>query len=205
MLNDGVVFAVGEHWVGAGRGARDMVGLVVSTGVGGGLVLDGTVMDGPSGNAGHLGHMVVDPDGPACGCGGRGCVESVASGPSVVTWARSQGWAPPAGATDSARTLVEMAASGDPLSRAALSRSGRAVGVALASIAHLLDVTTFVVGGGLSHAGDLLFDPMRSAAKEHARLAFAADLQIVPSGLGVDAALIGAAAAILRPDYWGPG
>lgn len=92
--NDAVCAAVAEHWRGAGRGHDSMLGMVVSTGVGGGVVLAGRVVDGASGNAGHVGHVVVDPDGPVCGCGGRGCLEAVARGPAVVTWALDHGWMP---------------------------------------------------------------------------------------------------------------
>ncbi|WP_203959193.1 ROK family protein, partial [Sphaerisporangium siamense] len=90
--NDAVCVAVAEHWRGAGRGSADMLGMVVSTGVGGGLVLGGRLIDGGTGNAGHIGHVVVDPDGPACECGGRGCLEAVARGPALATWALSHGW-----------------------------------------------------------------------------------------------------------------
>ena len=89
--NDVVALVVGEHWRGAGRGVDDLLGMVVSTGVGGGVVLRGRVVDGRTGNAGHVGHLVVDPDGPACGCGGRGCVEAIARGPATVAWARERG------------------------------------------------------------------------------------------------------------------
>ena len=84
--------ALGEHWRGAGRGAPFMLGMVVSTGIGGGLVLDGMPYDGRTGNAGHVGHMIVDVDGPPCGCGARGCVESIASGPHMAAWACEHGW-----------------------------------------------------------------------------------------------------------------
>ncbi|MCU1592527.1 MAG: hypothetical protein JWP11_3783, partial [Frankiales bacterium] len=91
LHNDAVAFAAGEHWKGAGAGVDDMIGMVVSTGVGGGLVLGGRVVDGASGNAGHIGHVVADPDGPACVCGGRGCLEAIARGPATVAWARERG------------------------------------------------------------------------------------------------------------------
>jgi len=92
---DGVCMALGEHWRGAGRGARFMLGMVVSTGVGGGLVLDGLPYTGRTGNAGHVGHMVIEMDGRPCPCGGRGCVETVAAGPALVRWARANGWSAP--------------------------------------------------------------------------------------------------------------
>ncbi|MDT7537293.1 MAG: glucokinase, partial [Actinomycetota bacterium] len=88
LHNDAVAFAAAEHWKGAGQGVDDMIGMVVSTGVGGGLVLGGRIVDGASGNAGHIGHVVADPDGPVCACGGRGCLEAFARGPATVAWAR---------------------------------------------------------------------------------------------------------------------
>ena len=102
LAGDGLCMALGEHWRGAGRGARFMLGMVVSTGIGGGLVLDGLPYGGRTGNAGHVGHVVVDQYGPECNCGGRGCVEAIASGPNLVSWAREQGWAaaPDAGAKE---------------------------------------------------------------------------------------------------------
>ena len=90
---DGLCMALGEHRHGAGRGAQFLLGMVVSTGVGGGLILDGAPYDGASGNAGHVGHVVVDLNGEPCACGGHGCVEAIASGPRMVRWARDHGWA----------------------------------------------------------------------------------------------------------------
>ena len=81
---DGLCMALGEHWRGAGQGADFLLGMVVSTGIGGGLILDGAAYDGRTGNAGHVGHVIVDPDGPACSCGARGCVEAIASGPHLA-------------------------------------------------------------------------------------------------------------------------
>ncbi len=98
--NDAVCVAVAEHWQGAGRGSADMLGMVVSTGVGGGLILGGRLINGGTGNAGHIGHVVVEPEGgPRCGCGGHGCLEAVARGPALTEWALSQGWTPSSTAT----------------------------------------------------------------------------------------------------------
>ncbi|MFI7704475.1 ROK family protein [Nonomuraea sp. NPDC049480] len=95
LHNDAVCLAVAEHWKGAGQGSADMLGMVVSTGVGGGLILDGRLVNGGTGNAGHIGHVVVEPEGgPRCGCGGHGCLEAVARGPALTAWALSQGWIP---------------------------------------------------------------------------------------------------------------
>jgi glucokinase len=92
--NDAVALAAGEHWAGTGRDVRNLLAVTVSTGVGGGLILDGRLYHGRSGNAGHIGHMVVDPAGPDCVCGGIGCLEAIASGPRTVAWALDEGWRP---------------------------------------------------------------------------------------------------------------
>ncbi|QYC45006.1 N-acetylmannosamine kinase [Nonomuraea coxensis DSM 45129] len=95
LHNDAICLAVAEHWKGAGQGSADMLGMVVSTGVGGGLILNGRLVNGGTGNAGHIGHVVVEPDGgPRCECGGHGCLEAVARGPALTTWALTNGWHP---------------------------------------------------------------------------------------------------------------
>ncbi|MGN9836647.1 ROK family protein [Nonomuraea sp. H19] len=94
LAGDAQCFALGEHWLGAGRGSATLLGIVVSTGIGGGLVLDGVPLPGPTGNAGHVGHMSIDPYGERCECGGRGCVERYASGPNLTRWALDNGWTP---------------------------------------------------------------------------------------------------------------
>jgi glucokinase len=205
LHNDAVCVAVGEHWRGGGRGAADMLGLVVSTGVGGGLVLDGRLRDGPTGNAGHLGHVVVDPSGPACACGGRGCLEAVARGPAVLAWAGERGWRPGPGQAADGAALAAGARAGDPVAVAAFARAGDALGVALASVAALFDLELAVAAGGLAQAGDLLLQPARRALERHAGLAFAARMRLVPARLGPDAGLVGAAALVLAGDrYWSP-
>jgi glucokinase len=203
--NDAICVAAGEHWRGAGRGHANMLGMTVSTGVGGGLVMDGRLVNGSSGNAGHVGHIVVDPDGPPCGCGGHGCVEAIARGPALAAWAQEQGWRPgQPGAT--ARELAADAAQGHPVGLAALRRAGRALGIGIASATSLCDLEVVAVGGGLSQAGPLLFDPLEQALREYARLDFARQVQVVPAALGQSAGLVGAAALILAADrYWSPG
>ncbi|GLW62107.1 sugar kinase [Actinomadura rubrobrunea] len=200
--NDAVCVAVGEHWRGAGRGRDNVLGMVVSTGVGGGLVLGGRLVDGASGNAGHVGHIVVEPDGPPCPCGGRGCLEAVASGPSLVRWARERGWRP----DDPDATSADLAAdarAGHRVAAAALRRAGRAVGVALASAVHLCDLDTAVIGGGVSQVGAPLFDAAGETLDAHARMDFARRLRVVPTALGQASGLIGAAALVLAGDrYW---
>lgn len=188
---DGVCMALGEHWRGAGRGAPFMLGMVVSTGVGGGLVLDGVPYAGRTGNAGHVGHVVVDPDGEACTCGGRGCVETVAAGRWLVRWARANGWSAPPSAT--ARELAAAAAGGDPVAVRAFRRGATALAAMIASVGAVCDLDVVVIGGGVAKAGRVLFDPLRVALAEYARLRFLAGLRVVPAELGDVAGLVGAA------------
>lgn len=201
--NDAICLVAAEHWRGAGRGRDNVLGMVVSTGVGGGLVLDGRLVAGASGNAGHIGHVVVDPDaGPECTCGGRGCLEAIARGPGLVAWAQSEGWRPDQ-EDATARELAADAALGHPVGLAAMRRAGRALGIAIASATCLCDLEVVSVGGGLSQAGPLLFDPLEEALRAHARLGFARQVSVVPAALGQSAGLVGAAALIFAADrYW---
>ncbi|HYK29585.1 MAG TPA: ROK family protein [Streptosporangiaceae bacterium] len=201
--NDAICMVAAEHWRGAGRGRNNVMGMVVSTGVGGGLVLDGRLIEGSSGNAGHIGHVVVDPDtGPDCACGGRGCAEAIARGPGLVKWAQEQGWRPDQ-QDATAKELADDGALGHPIGLAAMRRAGRALGIAIASATCLCDLEVVSIGGGLSQAGPLLFDPLEEALRAHARLGFARQVSVVPAALGQSAGLVGAAALILAAHrYW---
>ena len=191
LAGDGLCMALGEQWRGAGQGAAFMLGMVVSTGIGGGLVLDGAPYSGRTGNAGHVGHTVVDLDGPPCSCGGRGCVEAIASGPHLVSWARSQGWS----GVD-AKALATAAADGNPLALNAFRRGARAVAAMIASVAATCDLDLVVIGGGVANAGPVLFEPLHEALSDYAGLDFLSGLRVVPAELGGEAGLIGAAALL---------
>ena len=198
MFGDAVAVAVGEHWRGAARGRRNVLGMVVSTGVGGGVILDGRVLPGTTGNAGHIGHISVDPFGPVCVCGGTGCLEAIASGTNISAWARSHGSEAP----DTA-ALADDARRGEPIALATFRRAGEAIGLAVAGAVTLLDLDVVVIGGGVAAAGPLLFDPISDAYAKYAGLGYAAAPRVVPALLGGDAGLIGAAAVVLQPDaYW---
>ncbi|MEU4739167.1 ROK family protein [Actinosynnema sp. NPDC023658] len=196
VAGDGPCMALGEHWLGAGVGSRFMLGLVVSTGVGGGLVLGGRPFGGRTGNAGHVGHVVVEPDdGERCPCGGRGCAETVAGGPWLVAWARRHGWLAPDDA-DAAHLAAE-AEAGQEIPKAAFERAGRAVGLAIAATAAVVDLDLAVVGGGVAQAGDLLFDPIRRTVADHCGLSYLDGLRVEPARLGGRAGLVGAARLVL--------
>ncbi|NTY58511.1 ROK family protein [Mycolicibacterium sphagni] len=191
VAGDGLCMALGEHWRGAGQGASFLLGMVVSTGIGGGLVLDGVPYYGRTGNAGHVGHVIVDPDGPRCVCGARGCVEAIASGPHLAAWARTQGWM---GAD--AKELADAAAAGNDIALRAFHRGARAIAAMIASVGAVCDLDLVVVGGGVAQAGPLLFDPLRAELRNYAGLDFVSGLRVVPAALGGEAGLFGAAALL---------
>lgn len=194
LTGDGLAAAAGEHWTGAGQGCDNLLAIVVSTGVGGGLILGGRLYGGSSGNAGHVGHAPVVMDGAPCPCGGRGCPEAYASGPSMVRWAVRDGWL--ATGTGDAVELSAAARAGDPAALAAFERGGRALGAMIASAAATCDLDRAVVGGGVAQAGELLMAPLRRSLADHAVLPFAATVAVATTRLGTDASLIGAAALI---------
>lgn len=172
--NDAKALALGEGWRGAARGERNFVAMVVSTGVGGGIVLDGRLLDGARGNAGHIGHVIVEPGGRVCGCGARGCLEAEASGTGIL------------GAT------------GRPASEAGpemAARTGTLVGRAVASVANLLDLRLAVVAGSVALGfGVPFFAAAQAELDERSRLDFSVGARIAPAGLGDAGPLVGAAA-----------
>jgi len=204
LHNDAICMAIAENWKGAAQGHQNALGMVVSTGVGGGLISDGRLINGGFGNAGHIGHVVIDPNGPACRCGGRGCLEAIARGPATSAWAVEQGWSPrEAGDPTNAETLAKDARNGDQVAIEAYRRAGSAVGVGLASVAALLDLDIAVIGGGLSQAGDLLMSPVKLAFAEHAGMTFVKRMKIVTAQLDQEAGVVGAAALFADGDrYW---
>lgn len=179
--NDAKALALAEGWRGAAMGERNFIGMVVSTGVGGGIVLDGRILDGADGNAGHIGHVIVEPDGRWCGCGAQGCLEAEASGTAI---AASTGRA-------AAEATPEVVA-----------RTGMLVGRAVASVANLLDLRLAVVAGSVALGfGEPFFAAANDEATRRARLDHSRGVVVVPAGLGADAPLVGAAAAAWRGEH----
>lgn len=176
--NDAKALALAEGWRGAARGMSSYIAMVVSTGVGGGIVLDGRLLDGDDGNAGHIGHVIVEPDGRRCPCGAQGCLEAEASGTAIA----ARTGAPPVEADAAERR-----------------RAGRLVGRAVASVAALLDLRLAVVAGSVALGyGEVFFAAAQQELEERARIEHARDARIVPAGLGDRGPLVGAAAVALR-------
>lgn len=194
LVGDAVAMTAAEHWLGAARGFANALCMVVSTGVGGGLVLDGRLHTGRTGNAGHIGHITVDLDGSLCPCGAPGCVEGLASGTAIAAHAQAAGWTAPAGVAPTAAAVADAARAGNPHARAAYERAAQALAAAIAATAALVELDLVVIGGGVAQAGDTLFAPLRRRMADYAVLDFTRGLPVVPALLALDAGLIGAAA-----------
>jgi glucokinase len=176
--NDAKALALAEGRLGAARGVANYIAMVVSTGVGGGIVLDGRLLDGATGNAGHIGHVIVEPDGHLCGCGARGCVEAEASGTAIEAITGRP-------ARDATPTVIE--------------RTGTMVGRAVASVASLLDLQLAVVSGSVALGfGEPFFAAAQAEIDARACLSFARGTAIVPGALRDDGPLLGAACVALR-------
>ncbi|MFD4607477.1 ROK family protein [Streptomyces sp. NPDC058440] len=197
LIGDGVAITAAEHWQGAARGHDNALCMVVSTGVGGGLVLNGRLHPGPTGNSGHIGHISVDLDGDPCPCGSRGCVERLASGPNIARRALDQGWRPGPDGDTSAAAVAAAARAGDPVAVASFARAARALAAGIAATATLVEIDIAVIGGGVAKAGDVLLAPLRRALTDYATLSFVRRLTVAPAQTGTDAGLVGAAAAAL--------
>jgi glucokinase len=205
--NDANLAALGEWKFGAGRGYKDVLFVTVSTGIGGGVVLDDRLLLGQHGLATEVGHIFIEKDGPLCGCGQRGCLEALAAGPAISRRAIERlkaGQGPDSvlrtlngGALGRLTThqIGRAAVDGDAFARLQIEEAGDIFGYGLASLLHLFDPGIVVLGGGVSFIGDLWFDRVRANARRYAmNPAYWQDVPIVPAALGDDAGLIGAAA-----------
>lgn len=207
--NDANVAALGEHRFGAGQGYDSLFYITVSTGVGGGWILNGQPWRGSEGMAGEIGHMVVDPSGPVCLCGKRGCVERLASGPYMAQDVREVLRNEPQRHRErrgeilrelvgdnleliTGKVVSEAAAAGDNLAQEILYRAGWALGVGIGNVANLINPQRFVLGGGVMKAGEGFWDVLQRVARETALPEV--NFEIVPAALGDDAPLWGAVA-----------
>lgn len=202
--NDANAIALAEARFGAARGARVAVYLTISTGIGGGVVADGQLFRGASGTAGEFGHLVVEPDGEPCACGGAGCLETVASGPAIARRARrllprhpesvlaDRSWR--AGRSWDAHLLADAARQGDAMALHVWEDVGERLGLAVASIINLFDADCVVLGGGVMGAADLLLPTLRQVAAERAMPVLGRPVSVAPAALGEDAGIVGAAA-----------
>jgi glucokinase len=207
LENDANAAAYGEHWQGAGQGRDPFILLTLGTGVGGGVILGGEVLRGARGMAGELGHVTVDPNGAACGCGARGCLEAHASATALLRmFSEDTAQIPDAAFRElygrreriTARALAELAAQGDAAAFRAFARAGRALGVAIGELMHVFNPAGIVLGGQVAGAWDQLFPTLWEEVGRRTPPALREGLAILPAALGPDAGVVGAAGLAWR-------
>ncbi len=206
--NDANAAALAERRFGAARGVDNLVYMTVSTGIGGGIITGGRLLLGRRGFAGEIGHAAIEPHGPPCKCGNTGCLEALASGPAIARAAAERvGRGEPsvmlslAGGDPkriTAEIVAEAARGGDSLAADVLQNAAFYIGVALVNLIHILEPELILIGGGVAHAGDLLFDTIRSVVRQRAIPCMAAQVRIEPAALGDDAGVLGAIALFLE-------
>ncbi len=208
--NDANCAVLGECWVGAGRGARQAIGMTIGTGIGGGLVLDGRLYHGAANSAGEIGHMTIDVDGRRCGCGNYGCLEAYASGPAIAMRAveqlragmESRLSAMSGGNMDAitAQTVFEAARAEDEVALEVVRDTAQYLGVGLANLLNIFNPELVVIMGGVTQAGDALFEPLRREVTRRAFRSAVDSCRIVPGTLAGLAGVYGAAKVFLdRP------
>ena len=206
--NDANAAALAEQRFGAGQGEPNLIYITVSTGIGGGIIVNGELLLGAHGLAGEIGHIIVEPDGPRCGCGNYGCLETLASGPSIARQARQRICTAEPGRilelaqgdpnAISAKIVNEAAQEGEPLAVDVFRQAGTYLGIGLVTLLHLFDPNIVVIGGSVSKAGDLLFEPVREVVRRRCMTDhYWRDTPIVPAALGDDVGLLGALALVL--------
>ena len=200
------VAALAETRLGAGREFKHFLYVTAGTGIGGGLILGGALYRGATGGAGDIGHVVVDPDGPPCGCGGRGCVEGFSSGAGMVDRARERlsGGAQAASSSMTVEGLTteaifESANQGDAVAAEVVETAGRALGLALAGYVKLNNPEAIVLGGGVARAGKVYTDPVERELRRRALPALGEVVRLVPPALGDDVGVAGAALLLAEP------
>jgi glucokinase len=198
--NDACAAALGEYRYGAGRGAERLLVVTIGTGVGAGMVVDGAVFRTSQGCLGDPGHVIVAPEGPRCGCGGRGCLEVMAAAPAIARHAAAMGAERPDSALARLARPIDVAdiaraaAAGDEAARVVLASAGRWLGIGLVSLLHVLGPERILLGGGVAEAGDLLLDSLRATIDDYGMPFLTRPLTVARAALTVDAGLLGAAA-----------
>jgi glucokinase len=190
LENDAISAAFGEWKFGAGAGVKNLVYVTVSTGIGGGMIVDGHVLRGNRGMANHVGHMMIDPNGPRCGCGGIGCFEALASGTNFALAGRAKGFA-------DGHAIVEAARKNDSGALALVAQEAEYLAYGFASLIHLYSPERLIIGGGVSNALDLMLEPIKRRVAELIMPPFRG-VEISGSALGDNSGLIGAAGLALE-------
>ncbi|MBN1689640.1 MAG: ROK family protein [Dehalococcoidia bacterium] len=203
VLNDANAAALAEHRLGAGRGLNNLIYITVSTGIGGGMIIDGELYQGTDGSAAEIGHMIIKIGGPVCKCGKRGCFEAMASGTAIARLAQKRlrrgeksiipGLAHDKVGDVTAQVVAEAARKGDALARAVIEESAGYLGIGVANLVNLMNPQMIIIGGGVSKMGEMILSPTRRSMKANAINLPARTVRLVRPRLGVDAELTGAA------------
>lgn len=193
--HDAKAAALGEFHFGAGRDSNDMIFIIIGTGVGAAIIIDGQLYRGPTNSAGEIGHITVDMHGPACSCGSNGCLEVFVAGPDLADRFRDavKGLDVDIPANLDGKMVAELAAQGQPQAIQVFQQAGQALGVGIAAMAHMFDISTYILGGSVAQAGDLLLKPTREAIRYRAFGSIGSRVTVVASPLGDDAGVLGAA------------
>ncbi len=202
LENDANAAALGEFRYGVGKGMDSLVYLTVSTGIGGGIILGGKIWHGVNCGAGEVGHIMLVPDGPPCGCGSRGCLEALSSGTAIARRAREL---LEAGGTSRLRDIpnfdasdvARLAQEGDALAGEVWQAAVKHLSLGIVAIITILGPELIVIGGGVSRAGDFLFEPLRQEVRRHVKVVPVESLRILPAALGRNVGILGAAAVAL--------
>lgn len=204
--NDANAAALGELLFGAGKGVENLIYITVSTGIGGGIIINKKLYRGKTGNAGELGHMTVEPHGPRCNCGNYGCLEVMASGTAIARVAREKlkHFEKSKDGNSllfsyeniSSREVFDCALRGDKLALEVVDYTSNYLGIGIASFINIFDPDMIVIGGGVSRVGDILFNKIRKIVLERSFNVMSSTVKIVPASLGTDAGLVGALAII---------
>jgi glucokinase len=207
VANDADMAALAEHRFGSGRDVRHMLYMTISTGIGGGMIFSDRLFTGGCGLGGEVGHMAVDPSGPKCTCGNVGCLEVLASGTAIARRARQRlargeasiltDWVEGDLSKITAKEVGQAGQAGDALAVSVYREAGRYIGTAIVSLMYMLDPSLFVLGGSVTKAGDLLFDPIRETVEDRAPKAYRDHSRVVRAELGGDVGLWGALALCL--------
>jgi glucokinase len=202
--NDANCATIGEWWCGAAKGGRNVVGMTIGTGIGGGLILDGKLYHGASDAAGEIGHTTIDSTGRRCKCGNYGCLEAYTSGPAIAERAREVVEGDDdsllAGMVDgdlgriTAQTVFEASKRGDRVALEVVRDTAHFLGVGISNLINIFNPDTFVIAGGVTQAGDLLFDPLRAEVRRRAFKPSVEACRIVPGALPLSAGVVGAVA-----------
>lgn len=205
--NDANIAALGEYWQGAGRGAKDLIAITIGTGVGGGIIADGHIINGTNGTAGEIGHMIVEPNGYLCNCGRRGCLETIVSATGIVRQGMKKLKENPTSKLAqlyndtnnlTSKDIFKLATENEPNCLAIVQRTSDLLGFTIANLAIVTNPSKILIGGGVSKAGDQLLEGIKSSFEKHTLPRTSENCELAIAQLENDAGMIGAAYLVVQ-------